>query len=167
VAPLLFFIFIVVPIAELFVIVQVADLIGVVETIGLLIVVSVLGTWLLKQQGVAAWRRLRTTLDQGRMPTDEISDGAMIMFGGALLLTPGFLTDILGLTLLFPPSRALVKRGARSSMRRWVGKRSGTRGIYDARVVKIEREAMQTPRSSSSPSERDPAALGDDSPDKA
>jgi UPF0716 protein FxsA len=162
---LLFFIFIVVPIAELFVIVRVAGVIGVVETIGLLILVSVLGTWLLKQQGMAAWRRLRVTLEQGRMPTDEISDGAMIMFGGALLLTPGFITDVLGLLLLFPPSRAAVKRAARGSMRRWVGKRSGMRGVYDARVVRVERDPTQTPPSSSR-STNDPAALEDDSPDK-
>jgi UPF0716 protein FxsA len=168
VAPLLFFVFIVVPIVELYVILQVAGAIGVLETVGLLILVSVLGTWLMKQQGMAAWSRLRRTLDQGRIPNDEITDGAMIMFGGALLLTPGFVTDALGLVLLFPPTRAGVKRLAARSMKRWARKRSGGRGIYEARVVKVERDPTTAPSASSpaGPSGAAPAALEDDSPDR-
>jgi UPF0716 protein FxsA len=161
----LFLVFIVVPIAELYVIVQVADLIGVLETIALLIVVSIVGTWLMKQQGMAVWRRLRTTLEQGRMPGDEVSDGAMILFGGALLLTPGFLTDILGLILLFPPTRAVIRSASRRTMNKWMQKRSGAAGVYNARVVRIERDPTRTPPTSS-PSEERPEALEDGSPDK-
>ena len=164
-APLLFLLFIVVPIVELFIIVQVAGAIGVVETIGLLILVSVVGTWLLKQQGVAAWRRFRRTLQEERMPTDEITDGALIMFGGALLLTPGFLTDLLGLSLLFPPSRAVVRRAARRSVEQRMGGGRGRR-VHDARVVRVERDATRTPPPSSAPRDDDPEALEDGSPDR-
>ena len=168
---LLFVIFIVVPIVELYVIVQVADVIGVLETIALLIIVAILGSWLLKKQGVAAWSRLQAALASGRIPTDEISDGALIMFGGALLLTPGFVTDILGFFLLFPPTRAAVKAMGRRTLRNRILKRTGTAGVYDARVIKVERNATSPtrpsdPSSDPSPSGSHPAALEDDSPDR-
>lgn len=162
----MFVLFIVMPIVELFIIVQVAGAIGVVETIGLLILISVVGTWLLKQQGLAAWRRFSRTLQEGRMPTDEITDGALIMFGGALLLTPGFLTDVLGLSLLFPPTRAVVRRTARRSVESRMAGGTGKR-VHDARVVRVERDATRTPAPSSAPSDDDPEALGDGSPDRA
>ena len=165
---LLFVIFIVVPIVELYVIVQVADVIGALETIALLIAVGILGSWLLKKQGTAAWSRLQAALAAGRLPTDEISDGALIMFGGALLLTPGFVTDILGFLLLFPPTRAAVKTMGRRSLRHRIQKRTGTTGIYDARVIKVERSSTGSERPADpAPSEARPAALEDDSPDKA
>lgn len=164
---LLFVIFIVVPVVELYVIVQVADVIGVLETIVLLIAVGILGSWLVKKQGMAAWSRLQATMAAGRIPTNEISDGALIMFGGALLLTPGFVTDILGLFLLFPPTRALVKTAASGAIKRRVQRRTGTRGIYDARVIKVDRDATSSSRSpDSAPSGSRPAALEDDSPDR-
>jgi UPF0716 protein FxsA len=108
--PLLVLLFIVVPLAELYVIIQVGGAIGVLPTIGLLLLDSLVGSWLLRQQGRAAWRRFNATLAAGRPPATETVDGALIVFGGALLLTPGFLTDVLGLALLLPPSRALVRR---------------------------------------------------------
>jgi len=102
--------FIAVPIAELFVIIQVGEAIGVWWTIGLLIADSILGSWLMRHQGRSAWRRFNETVGAGRVPAREVLDGALVIFGGALLLTPGFLTDILGLILLIPPSRAVVRR---------------------------------------------------------
>jgi UPF0716 protein FxsA len=101
--------FIAVPIAELAVIIQVGQAIGVWWTIGLLIVDSLLGAWLMRHQGRTAWRRFNEAVGAGRVPAREVLDGALVIFGGALLLTPGFLTDILGLVLLIPPSRALVR----------------------------------------------------------
>lgn len=164
----LFVIFIIVPIIELYVIVQVAGLIGVPETIVLLIAEAFLGSWLVKRQGMAAWSRFRSRLGQGRVPTDEISDGMMIMFGGALLLTPGFVTDILGFILLFPPTRSVVKKAARKSLMRRVARRTGVSGVYEARVVGVERDATRSSRRPApSPSGEHPAALEDDSPDKA
>src|SRR3954467_10619322 len=102
--------FILVPIAELAVIIQVGDLIGVWWTIAILIADSILGTVLMRSQGRAAWRRFNVTLQSGRPPAREVLDGALVIFGGALLLTPGFITDILGLVFLVPPTRAVVRR---------------------------------------------------------
>src|SRR5436305_5155383 len=107
--PLLLIVFILVPIAELYVIIQVGEAIGVLPTIALLIADSVLGSLLLRGQGRAAWRRFNATLATGRPPAREVLDGALIIFGGALLLTPGFLSDILGVLLLLPPTRALFR----------------------------------------------------------
>lgn len=101
--------FLVVPIAELYVIVKVASGFGVLNTIGLLIVVSIVGAWLVKAQGFAIVNRVRSEISQLRVPSKEIVDGALVLFAGALMLTPGFLTDGLGLFLLIPPTRALVR----------------------------------------------------------
>ncbi len=109
VLPLLIFFFIVVPIAELYVIIQVGQAIGAVPTIALLILDSVLGAMLLRHQGRSAYRRFDAALAAGRAPGREVADGALIVFGGALLLTPGFLTDILGVLLLLPPTRAVIR----------------------------------------------------------
>jgi UPF0716 protein FxsA len=105
----LILLFIAVPIAELFVIIQVGEAIGVWWTLALLIADSVLGSWLMRHQGRSAWRRFNEAVQAGRVPAREVLDGALVIFGGALLLTPGFITDILGLILLIPPSRALVR----------------------------------------------------------
>src|ERR1044071_5945711 len=101
--------FIAVPIAELAVIIQVGQAIGVCWTLGLLVADSILGTWLMRHQGRAAWRRFNEAVQGARVPAREVLDGALVIFGGALLLTPGFITDILGLVLLIPPSRAIVR----------------------------------------------------------
>jgi UPF0716 protein FxsA len=104
-------IFLVVPIAELYVVIQVAQGVGVLNTIGLLILVSVVGAWLCKREGLGVLRRLQQAVDRGQLPHRELVDGALILFAGALLLTPGFLTDCLGVLLLLPPTRVLF-RGA-------------------------------------------------------
>ncbi len=106
---LLILLFIVVPIAELYVIIQVGQAIGALPTIALLIADSILGSWLLRHHGRGAWARFTESLGRGRIPTNEVADGAMILFGGALMLTPGFLTDLLGMLLLLPPTRALLR----------------------------------------------------------
>lgn len=108
-ALLLVIVFIVVPIAELYVLLQVGQAIGVLPTIALLIGASVAGSWLMRSQGRATWVRFHHVLGEGRVPGREVIDGVLIIFGGALLVTPGFLTDVLGLVLLLPPTRALVR----------------------------------------------------------
>jgi UPF0716 protein FxsA len=105
----LILLFIVVPIVELYVIIQVGGAIGVLPTIAILIADSLLGSMLMRAQGRAAWRRFNAALTEGRIPHREVLDGALVIFGGALLLTPGFVTDILGIVLLLPPTRALVR----------------------------------------------------------
>ena len=106
----LLFIFIVVPLAELYVIFKVGEAIGVPLTILLLAADSVVGSLLLKSQGRAVWRRFSETMAAGRMPHREVLDGVMVIFGGAFLITPGFITDVIGLVLLLPPTRALARR---------------------------------------------------------
>jgi UPF0716 protein FxsA len=106
---LLLLLFVVVPIAELYVIVQVAGGIGVPETILLLIGISVVGAWLAKVAGLGVLNRLQRTVRQGKVPSSEVVDGALVLFAGALMITPGFLSDILAIVLLLPPSRALVR----------------------------------------------------------
>jgi UPF0716 protein FxsA len=106
---LLVLIFIVVPLVELYVIIQVGQAIGLVPTLALLLADAVLGSILLRHQGRAAWIRFNRALAEGRLPHKEVFDGVLVIMGGALLLTPGFLTDILGLILLIPPTRALVR----------------------------------------------------------
>jgi UPF0716 protein FxsA len=107
---LLVALFVVVPLVELYVILQVGEAIGALPTIGLLLLDSIVGALLLRSQGRAVWRRFRAALAAGRPPAREIVDGALIIFGGALLLTPGFVTDVFGMLLLVPPTRAVVRR---------------------------------------------------------
>lgn len=102
--------FVIVPLIELAVILQVGREIGAWWTIGILVADSVLGSLLMRAQGRVAWRRFAEASRAGRPPAREVLDGALIIGGGALLLTPGFITDILGILLLLPPSRAIVRR---------------------------------------------------------
>jgi UPF0716 protein FxsA len=116
---LLVALFVVVPIVELAVIIQVGQAIGVWWTIAILIADSVLGALLMRAQGRAAWRRFTVALQSVRPPAREVADGVLVIFGGALLLTPGFLSDIFGLLFLLPPTRALIRRAfLRQAMRR-------------------------------------------------
>lgn len=103
--------FLVVPIAELAIIIRVGSALGVWTTIALLIAVSVAGAWLVRWQGLATLRKVQAELYAGRMPARQLVDGALILFAGALMLTPGFLTDAVGLLLLLPPTRSMA-RGA-------------------------------------------------------
>jgi UPF0716 protein FxsA len=101
---------IVVPLVELYVIVQVGQAIGVLETIALMLVVSFVGAWLAKHEGTWVWVRIREQVAAGRVPSNELIDGALILAGGLLLLTPGFVSDVVGLVVLFPPTRLVVRR---------------------------------------------------------
>lgn len=110
--------FLVVPLAELYVIIQVGQAVGALNTIALLIIISATGAWLVKREGMSVWRRFQRSVEAGSVPGKEIADGVMILFAGALLLSPGFLTDVFGIALLLPPVRAvlrgvLMKRAAR------------------------------------------------------
>ena len=107
--PFLFLLFILLPIAELWLIIEIGGAIGVPLTLALLIVDSLVGAALARSQSRAGWERFNVALAEGRIPAKEVFDGAMIILGGALLLTPGFITDVFGLALLIPPSRALIR----------------------------------------------------------
>jgi len=137
---LLVALFIAVPILELWIIIEVGGLIGVVPTLALLLADAVLGSLLLRHQGRGAWQRFNAALAERRFPGREVADGLMIAVGGTLLLTPGFLTDIVGLFLLIPPTRAIARRILRTLVaRRFVvvgvgglgGSQQGPRRDYD------------------------------------
>ena len=120
--------FLLVPLAELFVIIQVGQAVGALNTIGLLILISAVGAWLVKREGMGVWRRFQRQVESGHVPGREIADGVMILFAAALLMTPGFLTDILAISLLLPPVRAAV----RAVVLRSAAKRAGIVRIYRA-----------------------------------
>jgi UPF0716 protein FxsA len=116
---------IVVPLIELWLILQVGSLIGAVPTIVLLLACSLFGAWLVRHQGRAAWSRFTDAMSSGRVPAKETADGALVILAGALLLTPGFLTDLVGLLLLTPFVRRLVRSTALAGLL----KRSGWLGV--------------------------------------
>ena len=102
--------FVVVPIVEIYVIVQVGSAIGALPTILLLLIESLIGGWLVKREGKRAWAALRTTVSTGRMPAKELADAALVLVGGTLLLTPGFVTDVFGFFFVLPFTRPLARR---------------------------------------------------------
>ena len=101
---------VVVPLVEIYVLLQVGELLGVLPTVVLLVVMSLLGAYLLRREGARTWRAFQTALGSGRLPAQEVADGALVIFGGALLLTPGFATDAFGLLCVLPPTRAGLRR---------------------------------------------------------
>ncbi|GAA3818970.1 hypothetical protein GCM10022226_44350 [Sphaerisporangium flaviroseum] len=108
---LLFIAFLVVPVLEIWVLIQIGQAIGGWQTVGLLILDSLLGAWLVRREGRRAWRALREALNSGRMPDRELADGALVVAGGTLLLTPGFITDLFGFFLILPFTRPIARRG--------------------------------------------------------
>jgi UPF0716 protein FxsA len=109
-AVLLFVAFVVVPILEIVVLIQVGQVIGPWWTIALLVLDSIVGAWLIKREGRRAWQALRERIETGRMPHRELADGALVVLGGAFMLSPGFVTDALGILLILPVTRPLFRR---------------------------------------------------------
>jgi len=142
---------VVVPLAELYVLIQVGQVIGALPTVALLVVVSLLGAALLRREGPRTWRAFRDATQRGRVPAREVADGGLVMLAGALLLTPGFVSDLVGLALLLPPVRALLRArltayvarrlvpGLAPPRRRWWPRRPrGGRTRGSSRVVEGE-----------------------------
>jgi UPF0716 protein FxsA len=102
--------FVIVPILEIYVIIQVGQVIGAWWTIVLLIADSIFGSWLIRREGRRAWRALTTALESGRMPAGELADGALILVGGTLMLSPGFVTDAVGIVMILPFTRPVARR---------------------------------------------------------
>ncbi|MFI6908647.1 FxsA family protein [Nonomuraea sp. NPDC050394] len=107
---LLFLAFLVVPVLEIWVLIQVGSVIGGWTTVALLIADSLFGAWIVRREGRRAWRSINESLQSGRMPDKELADGGLILVGGALLLTPGFLTDIVGFLCVLPFTRPMMRR---------------------------------------------------------
>lgn len=126
--------FLVVPLAELYVIIQVGQAFGALNTIALLIIISATGAWLVKREGMSVWRRFQRQVESGAVPGKEIADGVMILFAGALLMSPGFLTDLLGIALLLPPVRAVI----RGVLMKQAAKRAGIFRMDGSRVQRFD-----------------------------
>ena len=141
--------FIALPLAELYVILKVGDAIGAIWTILLLAADSVLGSVLLRAQGRSVWRRFNAALAEGKMPHREVIDGVLVIFGGAFLITPGFITDIVGLFLLLPPTRSLI----RTAVARRLGRR-----VADGTAARFGRRAPRDYDVEGSASEYDDSA---------
>jgi UPF0716 protein FxsA len=101
--------FIVLPVVEIYLLIQIGQVIGAWWTVALLIADGFLGSWLMKREGTRALRSLQEALGAGRMPARELADGALILVGGTLLLTPGFVSDVAGLVCVLPFTRPLVR----------------------------------------------------------
>ncbi|WP_433444405.1 FxsA family protein [Nonomuraea sp. CA-141351] len=107
---LLFLAFLVVPVLEIWLLIQIGSVIGGPATVALLIADSLLGAWLVRREGRRAWQALQEALRSGRMPDRELADGGLVLVGGALLLTPGFFTDVFGFLCILPFTRPLMRR---------------------------------------------------------
>jgi UPF0716 protein FxsA len=111
--------------------------IGFFNTLGVMIVIGAIGSWLVKREGMRVWQKFNAAVGQGKVPTKEIIDGVLILGAGALLLTPGFLSDIFGLLMLFPPTRVIF--------RGFLLRRAGKKGRF---VSQIFHERSNGPHSS-------------------
>jgi UPF0716 protein FxsA len=102
--------FVVVPLVEIYVLIQVGQVIGVWWTLLLLIADSIYGGWLIRHEGGRAWQALTNALNSGQMPAKELADAALILVGGTLMLSPGFVTDAMGIVLILPFTRPVARR---------------------------------------------------------
>ena len=131
---LLVLVFIVVPVVELFVIIQVGQEIGALNTIALLLFMGIAGAWLVKREGTGVVRRIQRVSSAGGVPTRELADGFLILCGGGLMLAPGFVSDLLGLALLLPPVRAVIRPFL---LHRFFGPDAGQRGVGRSTVIDL------------------------------
>jgi len=106
----LLILFIIIPVTELYILIEVGKKIGSLTTIGVIILTGIIGAYLVKGQGFMILRKIQNDLNEGIMPGDSLIQGAIILAGGILLLTPGFVTDIVGFIFLIPVSRNIVKK---------------------------------------------------------
>lgn len=144
----LFALFIAIPLIEIGLFIQVGGFIGLWPTLLIVLLTAMVGTWLVRQEGARALMDLRQSLNEFSDPTRPLAHGAMILFAGALLLTPGFFTDSVGLALLIPPVRDLVYRQLRGRIRTGqAGRpRPAREDIFDADYVDTTpRDANQSP----------------------
>jgi UPF0716 protein FxsA len=105
----LFLLFLIVPVIEIYLLIKVGSLIGGIPTVAILISISLLGAYLVRSQGFRIFSQVREELARGRLPAAQLLDGALILIGGMLLMTPGFFTDFVGIFFLVPVTRRLIK----------------------------------------------------------
>lgn len=156
--PLLFIaLFIAVPVVELWLILEIGSMIGAGPTIALLLLDSLLGAWLVRSQGNVVWGRFRGAVDAGRVPANEAIDGFLVILGGTLLLVPGFLSDIVGLVFVLPPTRKLLRgRAMRFGMKRTKATFMGGFVADDTHMRDFAHSDQPRQRTSSTMGDRDP-----------
>ena len=120
--PKLLLAFILVPLIEIYILIEVGGVIGTWPTIGLVILTGVVGAYLARVQGLKTMLRIRESMEQGAMPTEDLLDAALILVAGVMLLTPGLLTDAAGVLLLIPTTRAVVKGWVRVLAQKWIAR---------------------------------------------
>lgn len=120
-------VFVGVPLLEIYLLVQLGQVVGAWWTIAILLAAGILGSYLVKREGSRAWRALRSALASGRMPATELADGALVLVGGTLLVTPGFATDAVGLFCILPFTRPVARR----VLARVIGRRLVVRAVMD------------------------------------
>ena len=153
----LFLLFLLVPLIEIGVFIEVGGLIGLLPTLGLILLTAVLGTWQLRAQGLSTLARARQQMDQGQLPAQELYDGFCLIIAGALLLTPGFVTDAVGFALFVPAFRRLlrhfiaqrIRMRAEVRMRRDGGRESST--IIDGEFREVPDDHDSLPRRGGKP----------------
>jgi UPF0716 protein FxsA len=118
----LILLFTIVPIIELYLLIQLGQAIGALATVGIVLLTGVLGAFLARREGFAIWTKIQEQLAQGLFPADKMVDGLMVFGAGVVLVTPGLITDILGLLILFPPTRRPI--------RKWIAKRLGAMATH-------------------------------------
>lgn len=109
----LFLLFTLIPAIELYLIIKVGSVIGALNTIFIIVFTGILGAYYARQQGFRVVTKIQWKMQQGNVPGDDLVDGAMLLVGGALLITPGFITDFAGFSLIFPPTRDAIKIGVK------------------------------------------------------
>ena len=126
--PVIFLLFVAVPIIEIAVFIKVGGLIGVIPTLALVIAVAIFGTWLLRQQGLQTFNKAQAAMNRGEMPVGEMLDGFFLVLAALLMVTPGLLTDAIGFALLVPQ----VRRALGVIARRWVMARTVRANFYQS-----------------------------------
>jgi UPF0716 protein FxsA len=132
----LLLLFTLVPLIELFLLVELGSVIGVGATVLIVVCTGVLGAWLARWQGLGVLRRLTRDLEEGRLPADTLIDGFLILIAGAVLLTPGLITDALGFLLLVPRGRAAVRKAVAARLLKRT--RVADPGVIDAEWYREE-----------------------------
>ncbi len=133
----LFMLFVILPVAELSILVKIGSIIGVFNTIMLIIITAILGSLMVRIEGLNVLYRFQKNVNMGIFPSEELLDGVLILIAGALLIAPGILTDVIGLLLLFPVSRKIIKIFIKSYLKGRVVVNSGRGGNDDNNIIDV------------------------------
>jgi UPF0716 protein FxsA len=147
--------FVLVPIAEIYLLIQLGQVVGPWWTILILVADGVLGSWLVKHEGARAWLALNEALSSGRMPSRELADGALVLVGGTLLITPGFISDAAGLFCILPLTRPLARRALTRVIARRLGVTSTSGSTYAERDSDPYADPYADPRAARRPGHDD------------